>query len=175
VAAQPQPLTLAQFDAMYSSQKPYYEYWYGQAIQKAMPTKLHSALQVILALILREIGLLALTELRINLGDEARPLPDVAGFAQPFAGMYPTEPFEAAIEILSPDDSMQYLMRKCRRYAQWGIQNIFVFDPEDRVGLKWNRDTDGLDSISELIVDGRTPVPLSRIWSELDRYTIAGS
>jgi Uma2 family endonuclease len=82
---------------------------------------------------------------------------------------YPTKPFEIAIEILSPPDPAQYLFRKCRLYAQWGIQHIVVLDPEDRTAQQWNRARQSLEPISEIAIEGRTPISVSRIWEELDR------
>ncbi len=170
MAAQPQTLTVEEFEHRYANEKPYYEYWYGQAIQKSMPTFLHSALQVILGWLLKEVGILSVCELELRIVPDARPLPDVAGFGKPVRGRYPTEPFEVAIEILSPADSMQHLMRKCRAYSEWGIQNVYVFDPEDRIAQKWNPLTGGFEGISEIAIEGRTPIPVTRIWSELDHY-----
>jgi hypothetical protein len=37
-----QPLTLEEFRARYQDQKPYFEYWFGEAIQKTVPTWLHA-------------------------------------------------------------------------------------------------------------------------------------
>jgi Uma2 family endonuclease len=37
-----------------------------------------------------------------------------------------------AIEVLSPDDRFTRVIQKCRKYAEWGIQNILVFDPANR-------------------------------------------
>lgn len=31
-------LTLAEFEDRYGNRKPYYEYWFGEAVPKAMPT-----------------------------------------------------------------------------------------------------------------------------------------
>ena len=51
-----QPLTLAEFRSRYRNQKPYFEYWFGEAVQKSMPTWLHAALQVIICQALRRAG-----------------------------------------------------------------------------------------------------------------------
>jgi Uma2 family endonuclease len=105
---------------------------------------------------------------RLKLSSEAQPLPDVVGFSR-IQTPYPTKPFEIAIEILSPPDPAQYLFRKCRLYAQWGIQHIVVLDPEDRTAQQWNRARQSLEPISEIAIEGRTPISVSRIWEELDR------
>jgi hypothetical protein len=45
--------------------KPYYELLNGEALQKAVPTKLHSFLQTVLAFLLKELGFKSLTELTL--------------------------------------------------------------------------------------------------------------
>ena len=167
MAAAPQHLSLEDFDRLYGDdQKPYYEYWFGQAIQKSVPNIIHSYLQAIMVVLLREIGLRPGPEVRLKFSNEAQLLPDVIGLSRTQAP-YPTKPFEIAIEILSPQDSAQYLFRKCRLYAQWGIQHIVVLDPEDRTAHRWNGEA--LEPISEIAIEGRTHIAVSRIWQELDR------
>ena len=34
-------LTVAEFEAQFGYEKPSYEFWYGEAIQKSMPTWMH--------------------------------------------------------------------------------------------------------------------------------------
>ncbi len=47
-------LTLAEFHARYDGEKPYYELWNGEAIQKSVPIWLHNLLERILAELLRK-------------------------------------------------------------------------------------------------------------------------
>ena len=44
-----QTLTLEEFRRRYAGRKPYYEYWFGEAVQKTAGTWLHSVLQAIAA------------------------------------------------------------------------------------------------------------------------------
>jgi len=41
-------LSLEEFHRLYDGEKPYREYWFGEAIAKPMPTSLHSAVQSVL-------------------------------------------------------------------------------------------------------------------------------
>lgn len=50
------PLTKEEFRSLYAGKKPYFEYWFGEAIQKSMPTWLHGVLQGILRDLLRNAG-----------------------------------------------------------------------------------------------------------------------
>ena len=169
MAAVPQSLSLEEFDRLYGDQKPYHEYCYGQAVQKAVPNIIHSVLQGVMAALLREFGLVPGTEARLKLSSEAQPLPDVIGVSR-IQIPYPTKAFEIAIEILSPSDSAQYLFRECRFYAKWRIQQIVVLDPDDRTAQRWNHQEQTLESISEIAIHGRAPIAVSRIWAELDQY-----
>ena len=77
MAAAPQHLTLEEFDRLYGGQKPYHEYWFGQAVQKPVPNRIHALLQYILSKLLEEIGLIPGAEVRLMLSEEAQPLPDL--------------------------------------------------------------------------------------------------
>jgi Uma2 family endonuclease len=48
--------------------------------------------------------------------------------------VYQTELPAVVIEILSPGDRFMLLDQKCRRYAEWGVRDILVFDPVGRCG-----------------------------------------
>ena len=160
-------LTIEEFDRLHGDEKPYYEYWDGQAIQKPMPTLLHSLLQFVLVKIFWERGLIAAAEVRIKLSQERQPLPDVIADER-LQHPYPTKPFAIAVEILSPDDKMQQILRKCRFYAAQGIRYIYVFDPEDRMAQRWNVSGASLEPASEIEVPNRPSIPVMAIWEALD-------
>jgi Uma2 family endonuclease len=167
VNAVPYSLTIEAFERLYGDEKPYYEYWDGQAIQKPMPTILHSLLQFILVQLFWERGLAAGAEVRIKLSNEKQPLPDVIADER-LQHPYPTKPFAIAVEILSPEDKMQRTLRKCRFYAEQGIRYIYVLDPEDRTSQRWNVLTGSLELIGELELPSRPAIPMTTIWSALD-------
>jgi Uma2 family endonuclease len=162
-------LTLEEFDRQYGDRKPYHEYWFGEAIPKDMPIWLHGLLQGILVRLLSEIGFVSASEVKLALSKEAQPVPDVIATSKPSRMPYPTEPFDVAMEILSPTDSMQYVMRKCRMYSQWGITQIFVFDPEDRTAQEWNHSNGSLEAVNALRFEGKQEISVEQIWAELDR------
>jgi Uma2 family endonuclease len=83
---------------------------------------------------------------------------------------YITRPPLIAIEILSPEDTLTAMRRKSEEYRQFGVENIWVIDPEKRAAY---RDAGpGLEEVhsGELAVQG-TPirVKLSEVFAELDR------
>ena len=135
------------FRALYGDRKPAFELINGQPEQKAVPTKNHSLLQLILGGMLGELGFRAYTELTCAIGESWEPVPDVAGMLGPDPEPeepYPTRPVAVVIEILSPSDRFTSLDRKCRKYAEWGIPDILVFDPVDRIAWHWDRATRSL-------------------------------
>jgi Uma2 family endonuclease len=81
-----------------------------------------------------------------------------------------THPQLVAIEILSPEDRLNRLQEKIDDYVEFGIENIWVIDPETR--RAWTADHAGLHPVQngELAVPG-TPirVVLSEMFAELDR------
>jgi Uma2 family endonuclease len=75
-----------------------------------------------------------------------------------------------AIEILSPEDRLSRIQEKIDDYLEFGVENIWVIDPQTRKA--WTADATGfhLAQNDELIVPG-TPirVVLSELFAELDR------
>ena len=83
---------------------------------------------------------------------------------------YVTHPPLIAIEILSPEDSLRRMQEKASEYRGFGIDNIWMIDPEPRVAYKYT--SAGLEEVrtGELTVS-ETPirVVLSELFAELDR------
>ena len=155
---------------MYADRKPYHEFWFGEAVPKAMPSWIHGMLQFLMMRLLREIGYKGVaSEVMLRLSPYVCPLPDVIATSGSFQLPYPTKPFDVAIEILSPSDSAQNLFRRCRLFAQWGISHIYVLDPEERTVQHWNMETNGLEDVDLLTFAGKPSLTAQRIWTELDR------
>jgi hypothetical protein len=84
-------LTLEEFRNRYADAKPYYEYWFGEAIQKSVPTWLHCLLQAILTEFLTRAGYRAGPELELRIDSDWQPKADVAA-ALTVEHPYPTKP-----------------------------------------------------------------------------------
>jgi Uma2 family endonuclease len=91
-------LSPEEFRAWYSGEKPYFEYWDGEAVQKTAPTRLHSLIQEILVRLLDALGYDAGQEITLKLDPANEPLPDVIAAEGSIGDPYPTEPFEVVIE-----------------------------------------------------------------------------
>ena len=166
MATAPQSLTIEEFRSRYSQQKPYFEYWFGQAIQKNVPTWLHSVLQGIVREALVQAGYKSGLEVELRIDPNWQPVPDVIGSLKSIRSSYPTEPVEVVVEILSPDDRMNYVMSKCRNYERLAIPQIFVLDPEERTGWQWKQN--GLEAISDIRLGNGSVIGLDELWRQLD-------
>src|SRR6185312_8269983 len=161
-------LTLEEFRKRYAEEKPYYEYWFGEAVQKSVPTWLHSLLQQILGEMLTRAGYRSGPELELRIASDWQPKADVAA-ALEIEHPYPTKPVDVVAEILSPDDRMSRVFEKCRQYARIGITKIFVLDPESKSSWEWSRETDNLERISIMNLPNGQNIAIADIWGELDR------
>jgi len=165
-------LTLAEFERLYGDCKPHYEYWYGEAVQKPMATWLHGLLQKILMLLLDELGYESSSEVTLRIAPDFQPVPDVIATSGPIEFPYPANPVDVVVEILSPEDRFSRVSKKCSDYAQLGVPNILVIDPEQRSGWQWSEELQGLHEVkppeSFVLRDGRE-LSLPKIFAELDR------
>jgi Uma2 family endonuclease len=137
-------LTRDAFREMYAQRKPHYELLDGAAVQKALPARLHSILQFILSVMLKELGFNSRPELTLAIDEAWEPTPDVCGILGPEEDPYPTHAVAVAIEVLSPDDRFTRVIQKCRKYAEWGVPDILVYDPVARDAWYWDAVSDGL-------------------------------
>jgi len=75
-----------------------------------------------------------------------------------------------AVEILSPEDTLQAMREKAAEYRLFGVHNIWIIDPEARIAYRYVET--GLEEVrtDELTVPG-TPirVVLGEMFAELDR------
>lgn len=161
-----QSLTLKDFRLRYSEEKPAYEYWFGEAVQKAVGTWLHGVLQIILCELFRQAGYKASPEVELRIDPDWQPKPDVAAAVQ-VEGPYPTKPVEIVAEVLSPEDKMARVFEKCRQYERIGIAKVFVFDPEAETAWEWSRELRNLERIEELRLPNGAQIRVQTVWEEL--------
>ncbi len=160
-------LSKEEFHARYGGEKPYFEYWDGEAVQKSMPTWLHGLIQGILQNLLREIGFVSATEITLHIDPSYEAIPDIIAMEEPPEGAYPTKPFEVVVEILSPDDAFSRVLRKCSLYEKWGIRQIVVVDPEERIIWRF---VNGAPVQTDVIAyRGDAKVLALTLWQEVDR------
>ena len=161
-------MTVAEFERQYGDVKPNHEYWFGEAVSKAGATWLHGLLQVIVMKALDDAGYRSASEVTLKISPDFQPVPDVIATAGRFERPYPTKPMEVVVEILSPEDSFQRVLRKCKLYSAWGIALVVVLDPEGREGWIWERQSEALKPTSAIVLENGQSIPLDRIFRELD-------
>lgn len=166
-AVEDRKLSLQSFHARYDGEKPYFEYWDGEAVQKSMPTRLHSLIQKILVRLLDAMGYEAGQEITLKLDPAYEPIPNVIAAEGSIGDPYPTEPFELVIEILSPEDSFSRVLRKCRLYKTWGIRQVVVIDPKAR--LVWSFEDVALREAGVVARRGERLIAARDLWAEVDR------
>ena len=154
-------LTRSAFRERFAQCKPHYELLDGAPVQKALPTRLHSILQFVLAVVLKESGFKSRPELTLAIDDTWEPTPDVCGVLGPEEDPYPTQAIAVAIEVLSPQDRFIRVIQKCRKYAEWGIADILVYDPVSREVWCWDPLIGGLKESRDTYQFKSAPVTLS--------------
>lgn len=158
-----------------TSWSPDREFVDGRIEERNLGEKEHSIIQryltVLFAIKRAEWGVEVFPELRTQTGARNFRVPDVLVMrAGEKFDRYVTHPPLIAIEILSPEDSLRRMQEKASEYRGFGIENIWMIDPEPRVAYKYT--SAGLEEVrtGELAVP-ETPirVVLSELFAELDR------
>ena len=161
-----QPLWLDEFRSRYRQQKPYFEYWFGEPIQKTRPTWLHAVLQGIIGEARRRAGYKSGSEVELRIDPQWEPVPDVIATLKPIKD-YPTEPVEIVVEILSPDDKLvHFILQNAITHDRIGTERIFVLDPVDKLAWQWK--SGSLEAITQLLLPNGAALSLEEIWRQLE-------
>jgi Uma2 family endonuclease len=117
----------------------------GEVVERPLPNSDHSEAQANIdhgfVRSQKASRLFARPGLRVRVAPDRWRIPDISVFAdEKPKGDYPSNVF-AAIEILSPDDSMSILYDKLSEYAAMGIRHIWVADPGHRRLLKYDNES----------------------------------
>jgi Uma2 family endonuclease len=105
------------------------EYVQGKAIERSMPNAMHAWLAHLLSMRLHRAGY-CLIDVRVRVADDVIRIPDLAVFRE-----FPKEPVPSVqplivVEIVSPDDKHEELLRKLTEYRAWGVAHIWIVEPE---------------------------------------------
>ncbi len=147
----------------------------GRIEERNLGEKDHSILQrffaVLFAIKGSEWGVEVFPELRTQTKSTNFRVPDVLVVrTEDKFQRYVTKAPLIAIEILSPEDTLTAMEKKAVEYRQFGVDNIWVIDPNERIA--YSQSESGLEEVKsgELTVAG-TPirVVLSEMFAELDR------
>jgi len=112
------------------------EYLDGEVVERNMGNKSHGKIQLRIGALLQTFeqrtGIFVVVEVRQKVTATRYRIPDIAVFANEPAEELPSNPPLVAIEILSPDDRIGYVIPKLEEYRRWGVGHIWIVDPEDR-------------------------------------------
>ena len=172
MAAATQLLTLEEFRRNFAGCDKAYEYWFGEAVPKAMPTTLHGITQGVIFALLDELGYFISLEVELRIHSQWEPRPDVLGSTRPLEEPYPTGGADLfVVEILSPEDRWGKVHEKCGLYGTLaGIDHVYLVDPDSRKAWTWlpeKQDTQRLPDRLHL-PDGKE-LPLAALWERIDR------
>jgi len=158
-----------------TSWSPDREYVEGRIEERNLGEKEHSIIQryfTFLFMLKRaEWGVEVYPELRTQIAARNFRVPDVLVVRTGVSfERYLKHPPLVAIEILSPEDILRAMQEKAAQYRSFGVENIWVIDPEPRIAYTYT--SAGLEEVNsgELTVP-ETPirVVLSEMFAELDR------
>ncbi len=158
-----------------TSWSPDREFVDGRIEERNLGEKDHSLIQRYLTFLFMlkraEWGVEVFPELRTQTQSRRFRVPDVlVTRSEDKFERYVISPPLIAIEILSPKDTITAMQAKAAEYRQFGVDNIWIIDPESRIAYRSTES--GLEEVQtgELTVPG-TPirVVLSEMFAELDR------
>ncbi len=130
------------------------EYLDGEVVERNMGNRSHGRLQARIAAALQKYepiaGIYVVVEVRQKVTATRYRIPDVAVFERDPDEEVPSVPPLAAIEVLSPDDRISYILPKIDECRTWGVKHIWIADPEDRKLFTYNHA--GLHEVTEFAV-----------------------
>jgi Uma2 family endonuclease len=147
----------------------------GRIEERNLGEKEHSLIQRYLTFLFMlkrtEWGVEVFPSLRTQIAARNFRVPDVLVVrAGESFDRYLTHPPLIAIEILSPEDRLTAFQEKAAQYWAFGIENIWIVDPENRIAHRFTGSALEEERNGELTVSG-TPirVNLAEMFAELDR------
>jgi Uma2 family endonuclease len=170
-----QPEFVSVREYLTTSYRPDCDYVDGRVEERNVGEYEHGYLQTLLAVLFMNNrlawGVLAVTDVRTQVSSTHFRVPDLSILRTdtPRERIL-THPPLIVIEVLSPEDRLSRFQDRIDDYLAFGVQNIWILDPERR--FAWTAAMDGL----HLVQNGELTVPetpirvvLSELFAELDR------
>ncbi len=153
--------------------RPDCDYVDGEVIQRNVGEFQHSTLQGILIRLLYEragdLRFRVNPELRMRVHATRFRIPDIcvtlkSQLPEPVL----TKPPFLCIEVVSPDDRMSRVIERVKEYLAFGVEYIWVVDPESRTAYSYTQ-SEGREVRDELVTaNPKISILLSDLFSELD-------
>ena len=111
------------------------EYVDGQIVERNSGEKTHSRIQTELVFHLhsraKEVGMEVLVAQRVRVSVARYRVPDVTVLLESVEPIVTSPPF-ICIEVLSKDDTMQYMQEKIDDYLDFGVPYVWIINPRNK-------------------------------------------
>ncbi len=153
-----------------TSYSPDREYVDGEVVDRNLGEKTHSSIQMEFLLYLgnrrEELKIGVFPEQRVQVSPTRFRIPDVTVVKMPVPDeqIFTSPPF-LCIEILSKDDTMQYMQEEIDDYISFGVPYVWIINPKNRKGYVATRA--GLVEAASGFLETRDPnivVPLDALF-----------
>jgi Uma2 family endonuclease len=162
---------------LHTSYEPDMEYVDGALVGRNVGTQLHGLLQLYLGIYLNQFRkthqITVFPETRLFMANTGRHrIPDIMVLEHPYRkGRVVTDVPAIVIEIKSPDDSFDEVIDKCLEYAELGVPNIVVLDPDHK--RQYVFAGEALRIVTSIVLvlpksGGSLPFPVNDLFAELD-------
>jgi len=155
-----------------TSYDPDREYVDGEVVERNLGEKTHSIIQRNLILFLgnqaKQLGIGVYPEQRVQVSPTRFRIPDVTvvKLSQERGEIF-TNPPHLCVEILSKDDTMQYMQQKIDDYLTFGVPYVWIINPRNRKGYVVR--SEGMFEAKSGILETKDPaisVPLAVLFEE---------
>jgi Uma2 family endonuclease len=159
-------------DYLSTSYSPDREYLDGRIVERNLGEKTHSSIQTNMIHYLmtrrKELGVRVYAEQRVQVSPTRFRIPDVTVVkASQFHSEIFTAPPHLCIEILSKDDTMEYMQEKIDDYLHFGVSYIWIINPRLRKGYIATK-AGMVEAESGVLEtsDPEIPVPLAELFDD---------
>jgi Uma2 family endonuclease len=107
------------------------EFVHGELVERGLPTFSHGAIQLGLGSRLHASShpLHSALGVRMRLAEDLYRIPDIAMWTEQ-PEQLPSSPPLLVVEVTSPDDRLYDLLQKLDEYRAWGVEHIWLVEPE---------------------------------------------
>jgi Uma2 family endonuclease len=150
--------------------RPDCDYVDGELVDRNVGEKSHSKLQWEILSALRrraaEWNIFAIHETRVQVSPTRYRVPDICALigAEPDEEIFTRPPF-LCVEILSPEDRMSRMQQRIDDYLAFGVEYVWVADPQNRRGWIYRRD--GMHEVRDGVLRTENPdieIPLADLF-----------
>ena len=124
-------VTPEQYLAMHFEREP--ELVHGELVERSLPTFPHGNLQLEMGSRLRALQsshqVFTGVEVRVRLAADLIRIPDIALWTE-LPEKMPTVPPLLVVEVSSPDDRLHDLLQRFEDFRAWGVQHMWLVEPE---------------------------------------------